>query len=353
MRAPKPELTGVREIARRANVSIGTVDRVLNNRAGVSEKTKNIILKIIEELDYQPNILARRLASKKTLTIAVLIPAVSVETNYWQSPLDGIIQAEAEVKPYGVLVEQFFFDQNDKISFTKQTTAILAKNFDGVLMAPMFMEESVAFAAECKQLKIPYVFINSDIPGHDSLCYIGPELHQSGCVAADLISYLVSDEDELLIVNISREIDNLHHLIRKEEGFREYFKKHGKQNKIVKLDIRDTDYLSVAKALATMLSKHEIKAIFVTNSRVSFVAQYLEKAGLHHIKLIGYDFLQENIAFLKKGVIEFLISQKPKEQGYKGIITLNNYLLHSLILGKSHFMPIDIITKENYSFYSN
>lgn len=353
MQSNKPELTGVKEIARRANVSIGTVDRVLNNRTGVSEKTKERIQKIIEELDYQPNIMARRLASKKTLNIAVLIPSVSSETNYWEAPLEGIDQAGNEVKPYGIVVEKYFFDQNDKQSFIKQTTAILKKPLDGVLMAPMFMDESRVFADQCKVLNIPYVFINSDIPGHNSLCYIGPELHKSGCVGADLISYLVGGTDEVLIVNISREIDNLHHLLRKEEGFRDYLIKHDKKNPVVKLDIRDTDYASVKRELTAVLSSRNIKAIFVTNSRVSSVAQFLEESNTKGIKLIGYDFLDENIEYLKKGVIEFLISQKPKEQGYKGIITLYNYLVHSMLLGKAHFMPIDIITKENYAFYKN
>jgi LacI family transcriptional regulator len=93
------ELVGVKEIARRANVSIGTVDRVLHNRTGVSKKTKDKILEIIKELNYQPNILARRLASKKLLTIAVLIPSASPETNYWKAPLNGVLDAEIEVKP--------------------------------------------------------------------------------------------------------------------------------------------------------------------------------------------------------------------------------------------------------------
>ena len=353
MQRTKPELTGVKEIARRANVSIGTVDRVLNNRTGVSEKTKERIQEIIQELNYQPNILARRLASKKTLNIAVLIPAASSETKYWQAPLEGINQAETEVKPYGIVVHRYFFDQNDKHSFMLQTAEILKQSVDGVLMAPMFMEESRIFADECKKLDIPYVFINSDIPGHNSLCYVGPELHQSGCVGADLIHYLVAEQDEILIVNISREMDNLHHLLRKEEGFRDYLIKHGKKNPVVKLDIRDTSYAAVKRELSLILNSRNIKAIFVTNSRVSSVAQYLEESNTTGIKLVGYDFLEENIEYLKKGVIEFLISQKPKEQGYKGIITLYNYLVHSMLLGKSHFMPIDIITKENYAFYKN
>ena len=78
--------TGVKEIARRANVSIGTVDRVLHNRTGVSKMTKHKILAIMKELDYQPNILARRLASKKVLRFASLIPAISSETEFWDAP---------------------------------------------------------------------------------------------------------------------------------------------------------------------------------------------------------------------------------------------------------------------------
>lgn len=59
------ELSGVKEIARRANVSIATVDRVLHNRVGVALKTKEKIESIIKDMDYKPNILAKRLASKR------------------------------------------------------------------------------------------------------------------------------------------------------------------------------------------------------------------------------------------------------------------------------------------------
>jgi len=93
---------GVKEIARRANVSIATVDRVLHNRSGVSEKTKKKINDIIKELDYQPNILASRLASKKIISLAVLIPRVSEETDFWEAPMKGITRADSEIKKYGV-----------------------------------------------------------------------------------------------------------------------------------------------------------------------------------------------------------------------------------------------------------
>ncbi|MGF1926259.1 MAG: LacI family DNA-binding transcriptional regulator, partial [Bacteroidia bacterium] len=161
--------TGVKEIARRANVSIGTVDRVLHNRTGVSKMTRQKILDIMKELDYQPNILARRLASKKVLRFASLIPAVSSETGFWDAPIKGIELAEGEIKQFGIVIDKYFYDQNDKQSFVKQTKNILKTEIDGILVAPIFIEESLAFSKLCNLKKIPQVFINSDIPNESRL----------------------------------------------------------------------------------------------------------------------------------------------------------------------------------------
>jgi LacI family transcriptional regulator len=345
-------LVGVKEIARRANVSIATVDRVLNNRTGVSAKTKEKILEIIKELDYQPNIMARRLASKKTLKFAAFIPAVSGETGYWDAPLKGIRQAATEIKDYGITVDIYFFDQNDKSTFIAKGKEILKTDYHGILLAPMFEDESLHFIESCNTKQIPFVFINSEIENQNSLCYIGPDLYQSGYLAAHLIKYLVAESQKVLIVNISKEIDMHHHLLKKEEGFRNYADKYYKNIEVKKIDIRQTDYRSVKETLSGLLAKGDIDVIFVTNSRVSSVAKYLEEAETS-IKLIGYDFLEVNINFLKKGTIDFLICQKPQEQGYMGIMALYSYLVHSLSVAKQQYMPIDIITKENYQYYKN
>ena len=239
------------------------------------------------------------------------------------------------------------------ISFLKNARSILKGRPDGVLLAPSFTDESMRFVSRCRKLGIPYVFINSNIPDQGSLCYIGPNLYQSGYLAADLISYLIDKGDRILLVNISKGMDSHHHLLQKEEGFRAYFKDHQKDFKITKIDIRQIDYPSIKKGISGMLSKHkDCKVIFVTNSRVSHVARYLEESK-KEILLIGYDFLKENINSLDKGIINFLICQKPVEQAYRGIMALYNHLLLSAKVDPVYFMPIDIITKENYTFYGN
>ena len=344
------ELSGIKEIARRANVSIATVDRVLHKRSGVSAQTREKIDRIITELNYQPNLLARRLASRKIINLATLIPKVSGETSFWEAPLKGIKQAESEIRQYGIRVEKYFFDQDDCSSFVKQTQLILKSNFDGILMAPTFTEEAILFTNLLKERNIPYVFINSDIPNQDSLCYIGPHLYRSGYLAANLISYLVREEDRILVVNIATGYDLI---LRKEEAFIEYFRDNRKHNKISRVNIHEMDYASMARALSNELSQYnDVKLIFVASSRVSMVAHYL-KESKKDILLVGYDFLKENIEYLKEGIIDFLICQKPVDQAYKGIMALYQKLALEATVEEVQFMPIDIITRENYIFYQN
>ena len=349
----KVELTGVKEIARRAGVSIATVDRVIHNRIGVSEKTKAKINKIIQELNYQPNLLAQRLASRKVIKLATLIPKGSDETSFWEAPLKGIEQANSELNQFGVNIDIYFFDQNLKESFVKQSKIILKSNPDGILFAPSFTNESIIFSEKCKEKNIPYVLIDSDLPNSGSLSYMGPNLFHSGYMGANLISYITKPTDKILVVNISKEIDTHHHLLKKSEGFRAYFKDNQLQNPIVQIDVRNTDYHSIHQSLTKAIKLNEdIKVVFVTNSRVADVARFIEQSK-EKILLIGFDFLSKNIAYLKSGIIDFLICQKPQEQAYRGVMALYQFLAFAIPAEKIYFMPIDIITKENYNYYRN
>ncbi|ULQ52661.1 LacI family DNA-binding transcriptional regulator [Flavihumibacter fluvii] len=351
---------GVKEIARRAKVSIATVDRVIHNRTGVSEKTKARINDIIAELNYQPNIFARQLASRKRIEFAVFIPKLSEATSYWKAPLDGVFQAEKELLPLGISITRYLFDQDDVSSFTRQSKLILQKKPAGVLLAPLFIKESSAFVKACHAAGITYVFIDSDIPEQDRLCYIGPELFQSGYLAGHLFRYGITEKAKVLVMNISKDIslsrrsEGQHRLSRKEGGFRSYFEKNKLTNRIIKLDCQKTDYPNIRKRLAAVLAEHtDITAIFVTNSRVSMVARFIETEMNVKPFLVGFDFTDSNIDYLEKGIIDFVICDKPQEQGYRGIMILYQNIVLGLEVEKVHYMPIDIITKENYMFYRN
>jgi LacI family transcriptional regulator len=353
---PDKSLAGVKEIAKRANVSLATVDRVIHNRTGVSPKTRQKIQAIIEELNYQPNVLARRLAltARGSIRMAILLPDISEETEFWQAPLDGINRAEEEIRQYGIHIERYFFDQNDRLSFARQVSKIKKYKPDGLLFTPVFPEESAQLIRFSEAQNIRCVLINSDMPGFERSCYIGPDLFHSGYLSAQLVSYCIKGNKSVLIANIAREIDNNYAILHKEEGFRAYFKDHQIRNELLILNSNQTDHTAVSAKLQRMLKKHpDIGAVFVTNSRVSVMAKCLEKLGKKDVILLGHDFTKDNVAYLEKGQIDFLICEKPEEQGYRGIISLFQQLVLSKETERIYLMPIDIITRHNYRYYRN
>lgn len=88
-------MAGIKDVAKKAGVGIGTVSRFLNDSGYVSEESRTKIEKAVQELDYTPNELARQLHRKKTGIIAVLVPNVS---NPFFS--EFIEYAEAELYKY-------------------------------------------------------------------------------------------------------------------------------------------------------------------------------------------------------------------------------------------------------------
>ncbi|XHR95931.1 hypothetical protein ACFJIV_04340 [Mucilaginibacter sp. UC70_90] len=76
-------------------------------------------------MNFRPNKMASLLASRKILNFAILIPAVSDETDYWSYPLNGIKQAADEIRQFGVTVQYYFYDLNSKSSFHKAADELL------------------------------------------------------------------------------------------------------------------------------------------------------------------------------------------------------------------------------------
>ncbi len=340
------------DIARLAQVSTGTVDRVIHNRGEVSEKTRKRVEEIIHELDYQPDILARSLATKRELHFFVLIPVSANENDFWFAPLKGVDKALNEISHYGIRITKFFFNHFDKEDFNKVSTKILLEDPDGLLFAPVFEKESRLFLKKLDKRNIPVVLINSNLEDSGIAGFIGQDSIQSGYLAAKLMTYGLKDNGHILIVNISARKDNYYHILRRERGFRKYFTEmEEKRFTISTTESMMTTSEDLKNKLNTEFSTRKIKGVFVTNSRVHQVAGYLQEKSIKGIPLIGYDLLPESVRHLENGMIHFLISQRPEEQGYIGIQSLFNRVFLKKEIESKHFMPIDIITKENIDYY--
>ena len=93
----------IKEIAALANVSRGTVDKVLNNRPGVKDSTREKVLKIATELHYQPNFIWKALVhSNNPIKIGIIL---TPDYNpFIQELLEGIQNAQNEFSAFGIEV---------------------------------------------------------------------------------------------------------------------------------------------------------------------------------------------------------------------------------------------------------
>ncbi|MDI3520156.1 MAG: LacI family transcriptional regulator [Anaerophaga sp.] len=343
----------IKDIAALAEVSPGTVDRVIHNRGKVSEKARERVLKSLKELNYEPNIMARALVSTREYRIAALIPDPSND-EYWEAPNRGVDQAAEEMRQYGVVVDKYLFHQENAQSFRESATRISDMSYNGILVAPMFYRESLSFLNRWSKEGIPFNLFNTNIPDYQPVSYVGQDSYQSGVLAGKLLHY-GCEKGTLVVVHIDKEVSNLTHLIRKEQGFIDYF---GENNdtgriKIVRIEVNDwEDKEACQKNLDALFEKYsDIRGFFVTNSRAYILGDYFNLRRLKGIKLVGYDLLSRNLSLLNSGTIDFLINQNPKGQGYLGITMLVDHLVFKKEVEPIKYLPLDVVTRENAQYY--
>nr|WP_089351528.1 LacI family DNA-binding transcriptional regulator [Flavobacterium sp. ov086] len=330
-------------MAELANVSPGTVDRIIHNRGQVTQENVDKVNAIIEQYGYKRNILASNLALNKKFHFAVFLPKYE-DLEYWKSQISGIEKAAVEFSKFGIVLDYFFYDFTVS-SFKESVKKVLEFDCDGLLFAPIFYEESVRFLNEYEKKNIPVVMIDSNIKTNENHAYVGQDAFQSGYLAGRLISFAVKNERQVLIFKITREIESTSVYLQRIDGFYSFFKDHNElQNfRFSEVTIKDSgiDQLNLEMFAG-------INSVFVPNSRAYIVARFLEQNNIKGVRIIGYDLLKDNIEYLNKGVIDFLINQRPEEQGYMGI----NHLYKKLVLQEpvedTHYIPLEIILKENY-----
>lgn len=341
----------IKDIALKAKVSPGTVDRVIHNRGKVAEKVRIRIQKIIDESNYEPNLMARALGSKKQYRFAALIPDHQVDS-YWLAPKTGIEKAASELKQFGVSVQPFIFNPYDAKDFIKKAEELTSAGPDGIFLSPIFYHEVLPFLAQWHDASVPFVLFNTEISDHGPLSYIGQDSYQSGKLAGKLMHYGQSEPCSVLIVHIDEKIDNAAHLLKKEEGLRDYFSEQSEIFGITTIELDSAEPESFNARLAQAVdSVADLRHIFVTTSKAHLVAAELERRQLNDIRIIGYDLVPANLHYLEKGSIGFLINQNPERQGYLGIRQLADFLVFRKTVSKTKFLPLDIITLENLRYY--
>lgn len=205
-----------------AGVSAGTVDRVLHNRGDVSVSSREKVQKVLDEIDYHPNMFAIGLAAKKRYHIVCIIPYY-IEHDYWHAVAAGIDRAAQELRPFNVGVSYLYYRHADKSSYKEACAVLREENADAVLVAPNFREETIKLTTYLEEADIPYAFIDFNIEQTHALCYIGQDSKTSGYIAAKILmrSYEKGQELVLFLSNQKNNPAEIQ-MQRRLEGFMQY-----------------------------------------------------------------------------------------------------------------------------------
>lgn len=342
----------IKDIARIADVSRGTVDRVINDRGSVAPEVKTRILKIAKELGYEKNYMASALAINKVSKLAIVCPD-PVSDVFWRLPREGFQMALGLMKHYGIVVEYFDYNLYNKDEFIMQMGNAIQSKPAAILVAPVFLNESKEFLQQAQAVNIPFITINTEIQHSDVLCYIGQNSFHSGYLAGKLFSLQLQPGEEVIALNLGHSLSNAPHYSDKLAGLVSYFKEQENPTKVTLHELEQfLDKNKLRKFFDGIVEKHpRMKAIFFTNSRAYRILDLMTPKELESYHIIGYDMIEPNIKLLKEGKINFIINQNPIQQGYMGIINFVNHFILKKEINTTQYLPLDIVVKENVDFY--
>jgi len=282
------------DVARAAGVGIGTVSRVINNSPQISSKTREKVLRAIKELKYQPSAVARGLASKRTNTIACIVPFL---TGYFYFELLNGVQQAIRKKGYDLILYSVSVMEK-KETFFKKT--LQERKVDGVLLVSLTISDQ--YVSKYQQANFPIVLLDSY---HARLDSISIENRQGAFIATEHLIKLGHRKIGMINGHLNS-VPAIHRL----QGFKKALTEHGiafEDRYLVSSDFFDDEQVSYNhgfnKQAGYVAMKHLLAsnngypdAIFVSSDIQAIGAiKAIQQYGLRipeDIAIIGFDGIE-------------------------------------------------------------
>ena len=335
----------IKEIARLANVSRATVDKVIHDRPGVKKETRERILTILNELNYEPNLIGKALVrSGSTYKIGIILS--SEYSTFIQYTLKGLRMAEKEFAPFGIEVIVKTLTSFEPAELVSILNELQNLKVAGIGLLPIDDEQVKAKLNQLAKDGIPIVTFNSHLENIDQLCFVEQNHYRGGWIAAGLMEKLLPPKGEIGVI-ISTQSLSCHP--KRLAGFRDRVGQSKKELKI--LAIKENFDRKEDAFRLTLDYCHEyptMQGIYISGGGVPGVANALALEGREqNTALICHDLYPETEELLKKDVVDFILDQDSTAQAYQVIKILFDKIVRKRNPGVAFFdIPLHIITKD-------
>lgn len=340
---------GIKEIAKLLGISIGTVDRALHGRPGISPKTRNKVLKKAEELNYKPNVAARSLKLNRRLRIAVHLPQ---QIASFFDPLRNGIRAAAAASS-GVTVDLDFrtypyIGKGD----VESLEADIGRGFDGIILTPGDPAKFDPLIRQVTAQGTQVVCVASDAPRSGRLASVTVDAGISGAIAAELFARTLKKPGS--VATITGDLNTLDHA-EKLKGFAASLATmapHLSLRPAIESHDRPKD---AARATETLINQRPRPAgIYISTANSLPVLRALEERNaLEQIQVIATDLFPELVSFLESGRILATLYQRPFTQGRTAFEALIRYLLDGVAPESATRLAPHIVLRSNLPLFAD
>ena len=147
----------IKDVAKIAGVSVGTVSNVLNELDSVTESNKSKVMNTIKTMGYKPNKIAASLSKKKTMNIGLIIPDVA--SPFYSDLINGVTET-LETQGYNVFLCSSGTDIGKE---TKIINDLLSMWIDGIILIPVYSDKRDI--KDLENINTPLVLVNREIKG--------------------------------------------------------------------------------------------------------------------------------------------------------------------------------------------
>jgi len=266
------------DVAKRAGVSPATVSRVLNGNANVAEPTRKKVLKAVEELKYQPNLLASALVTKKTKALGLVLPDVS---NPFFAEVVRAVEREATGLGYSVLV----CNTDDRPEVEERYLSDLRqRGVDGIVAAPSL--EGTSAMERVLEAGYPICFFARDVPTLAVTCVKVDDFRGGYLAARHLIEL---GHRRIAMVSEPRTVPSVADRVR---GYRHALQEAGIEGETI-LTTEETSIRAGIVVAEGLLGPNRPTAVFCANDVLAIgVMHRLRREGLEtprDVSLVGFD----------------------------------------------------------------
>jgi len=343
------QTAGIRDIANALGTSIGTVDRALHGRSGVSPRTKARVLRMAEQLGYKPNIAARSLKLNRKLRIAAVLPR---EIAAFFDPLRAGIQAAAS-EAVGMQLTLDFIDYPRLGSGDVEALeSAAAKKYDGILFTPGHPRELATVISRIVGQRIAMLCVASDAPGSGRISSVTVDAYTSGALAAELLSHKLQTPSQ--VATITGELATFDHA-EKLRGFAANLAMMAPHLTLLPVvESHDSPEEAYRQSIALLKGKRRPDAIYISTANSIPVLRALEELKLlGRVQVIATDLFPELVPLLESGKVLATLYQRPEAQGKAAFEMLTAHLTDKDKPVKARRFAPHIILRSNLPLFVN